>query len=124
MTALFSLWLALASAAPAAKLHKCVDAAGTPSYQTLPCSPGQRGEWVRDVPVVAPAPLWKPQVASPEPARRAARPQARPAPSREGETRCRQARHRAQEMRDRLWNRLSFRQRSELDAEVARACKR
>ena len=38
MSVVVSLWLAWSSAMLAARLHKCVDAGGTASYQSLPCA--------------------------------------------------------------------------------------
>lgn len=111
----------------AAELHKCVDAEGVPSYQSQACPPGARTLWVRDA------------LPEPEPARPAARVAADAAPSpppRKATTRvprsahdpaagrCAAARRAADRKRDREWNRLDFRQRSELDASVTQACRR
>lgn len=127
MSVFFSLWLAFAAALPAAKLHKCVDARGTASYQNLPCAPGQRSEWVREVSAAAGvAPPSRARAAPARSASRAApsRRRATPQRARERESGCEQARRHARDTRDRLWNRLTFQERSELDAEVARACRR
>lgn len=110
--------------ARAAALHKCVGADGVASYQSVPCSEGQRTDWVRAVtaapPAQAPAPAARAITAKARAVRVATRaPPARRDAARE---RCAAARREAEHVRDRLWNRLSFRQRSELDAKVARAC--
>ena len=109
----------------AATLHKCIGRDGASSYQSAPCETGQRTAWARDIeadPVRAiPAP---PPAAAREPAprrtvaARSASPRRDPAAER-----CESARREAEHVRDRLWNRLGFRERSELDAKVARACR-
>jgi len=113
---------------PAASLHKCLGADGVASYQSLPCAPGQRTAWTRAAPppaarvAVPAAPRAAPPPARPQgaPVRRSvARQAADPSASR-----CASVRRAADLTRDRLWNRLSFRQRSDLDARVARACAR
>jgi hypothetical protein len=114
--------------APRPSLHKCLGADGVASYQSLPCGPGQRTAWTRAAPppaAPAPAPALPPadapsrrQAAAPVP-----RSPARPAIDRAA-SRCASVRRAADLTRDRLWNRLSFRQRSELDAKVAQACAR
>jgi hypothetical protein len=112
------------SAVCADELHKCVDAAGAVSYQSAPCAADARTLWVRTVaPEASPArpAAGTPPAAASGPAsprvRRTASPQRDAAASR-----CAAARRSADATRDRLWNRLTFRQRSELDAKVARAC--
>lgn len=110
---------------PGPSLYKCLGADGVASYQSLPCAPGQRTAWTRAAPRLdgPPSPA-SPRAASP-PARQAtavrrtgvARKSANPSASR-----CVAARRAAALTRDRLWNRLSFRQRSDLDAKVAQAC--
>jgi hypothetical protein len=123
---------------PVPSLHKCLGADGVASYQSLPCGPGQRTAWTRAAPAPASPALDEAAAAvapasargdarstpAPRPAavpRRtaAARPAADPSAAR-----CASARRAADLTRDRLWNRLSFRQRSDLDARVARACAR
>ena len=119
--------LAVAGAsAPSTELRKCVGPNGAVSYQDQPCAPGAEQAWVQPVKAVAEAPTTR-SAAS----RRAvpARPRARspgPPPKREDprRARCEQARREADEQRDRLWNKLSFQERSDLDAKVARACAR
>lgn len=126
MHAIFLLFLLLP--VPGPSLHKCLGADGVASYQSLPCAPGQRTAWTRAAPSLA------------EPAPPAASPRAAPPPARPGvamrrtdvvrkspdpsAARCAAARRAAAITRDRLWNRLSFRQRSDLDSQVARACAR
>lgn len=111
---------------PASVLRKCVAADGAVSYQALPCAEGSDQRWAQPV---KPDPVPAPRAAAP-PARTSAPrirasgadpPRPRRDPRRE---RCEAARRSADEQRDRLWNRLSFDQRSELDAKVARACAR
>ncbi|PRH82891.1 hypothetical protein [Arenimonas caeni] len=112
---------------PGPHLRKCVSPAGAVSYQDQPCAPGADEAWVQPVkalpppaPVAAAAPA--PAVAGPVRAgSRAQAPPARPDPRR---ARCDRARREADELRDRQWNRLGFKERSELDARVARACAR
>lgn len=123
----------LPSLSVAAELHKCVAADGQLSYQSEACPPSARTLWVRDaLPEASPPrpaarvatrPTAAPAPTTPAPARtKAAR--ARP-PSRDPQaTRCAKARRAADLRRDREWSRLDFRQRSELDASVARACAR
>lgn len=113
------------TAGPGPQLRKCVAPGGAVSYQDQPCAPGASEAWAQPVkplppsaPVAAPGPAPRPAVvrsAAP------ARVQARADPRR---ARCEQARREADELRDRLWNKLSFAERSELDARVARACAR
>jgi hypothetical protein len=115
----------------AAKLHKCLAADGQPSYQSEACAPGARTLWVRDALPEASPPRPTAQVATqarsepatPAPVRtRAVRTRQ---PSRDPKAaRCAKARRAAELKRNREWNRLDFRQRSELDASVARACAR
>ncbi|WP_146908159.1 hypothetical protein [Arenimonas daejeonensis] len=119
----------LPSLSVAAELHKCLAAGGQLSYQSEACPAGARTLWVRDVlpeaspPRPAARTTAAPAPTTPAPARtKAAR--ARP-PSRDPQaTRCAKARRAADLRRDREWSRLDFRQRSELDASVARACAR
>ncbi|MBY4597542.1 DUF4124 domain-containing protein [bacterium BD-1] len=111
---------------PANVLRKCVAADGAVSYQALPCAEGSEQRWVQPV---KPDPAPRPRAAVP--AERTTAPRVRaglaelPRPQRDPRReRCEAARRKADEKRDRLWNRLSFDQRSELDARVARACAR
>jgi hypothetical protein len=112
--------------ATAPSLHKCLGADGVASYQSLPCGPGQRTAWTRAAPALAaPAPAVPAIAAAP------ARPvvaMARSRPARQvadpSSSRCASARRAADLTRDRLWNKLTFRQRSDLDAKVAQACAR
>lgn len=114
------------TAGPGPQLRKCVAPGGAVSYQDQPCAPGVAEAWAQPVkalppPVVAPVPPSPARTAPVRvaaPARTAA---ARPDPRR---ARCDQARREADDLRDRLWNKLSFAERSELDARVARACAR
>jgi hypothetical protein len=109
--------------APAPSLHKCLGADGVASYQSLPCAPGQRTAWTRAAPALA---VPAPTPAAP-PARAAVATRRGGAARRAADssaTRCASARRAADLTRDRLWNRLSFRQRSDLDARVAQACAR
>lgn len=122
--------LLLSAAGPTAELRKCVAASGAVSYQSLPCAEGSRQAWVQPVKAeAAPRPLPRPAQAAAQ-----ARERRKPAPAvgksrpRGGaearRQRCEKAREQADELRDRLWNKLDFQQRSELDAKVARACAR
>lgn len=119
------LWLlGLSGSVCAAELHKCVGADGGASYQSAPCPPSQRTAWVRAV-VPDAVPARPAATAGSQEPRRA--PRLRPAAVRSRKppvSRCESARRAADQTRDRLWNRLSFKQRSELDARVARACAR
>lgn len=126
------LVLLLAAAPTAAPLYKCIGADGVPSFQSLPCEPGQRTAWTRASPAPASAPSPSAPAARTGAPGRAAR-EVRPATPRQAivrrpadpvATRCAAARRAADLTRDRLWNRLTFRQRSELDDKVARACAR
>lgn len=125
-------WLAVlavflaACAARADELHKCVAADGAVSYQSAPCAATARTLWVRRV-----APEMTPvrptaQVAAgadDPPGARKIPARARTVPRRDAKAaRCAAARRSADVTRDKLWNRLSFKQRSDLDAQVARAC--
>lgn len=118
---------------PVTELRKCIGAKGAVSYQSLPCAPGSRQAWAQPIkPGSAPPPPTA--QASHGPGRRQAVPakgkparQAgprRPSPAQVRRQRCDKARREADEQRDRLWNKLDFQQRSELDARVARACSR
>ncbi len=122
---LLLMW-ARPDAAAADELHKCVDAVGTVSYQSAPCAAAARTLWVRTVaPDPVPArPTARVAMRQDEtPARRSATTPARAAPRRDAQAaRCESARRSADARRDKDWNRLTFRQRSELDAQVARAC--
>lgn len=124
--------LLVSAASPSTELRKCVAASGAVSYQTLPCAEGSHQAWAQPVKAEAEPP---PRAATPpEPARKQARrkplPAAGKARPRAGgaaqarRLRCDKARKEADELRDRLWNKLDFQQRSELDAKVARACAR
>lgn len=116
----------VACAARADELHKCVATDGAVSYQSAPCAATARTLWVRRV-----APETTPvrptaQVAAgaddPPGARRIPA-RVRTAPRRDAKAeRCAAARRSADVTRDKLWNRLTFKQRSDLDAQVARAC--
>lgn len=117
----------LAGMADAPAIHRCIAGDGTTRYQSAPCPPDTRQDWVRAI-VVEDTPL----VVAPVAPTRAAPPRALPLrrTSRRGsggsdrDRRCAEARRDADATRDRLWNRLGFRERSELDAVVARACSR
>ncbi|GGA66310.1 hypothetical protein GCM10011521_00500 [Arenimonas soli] len=127
--------LLLSAAGPTAELRKCVAASGAVSYQTLPCADGSHQAWVQPVKAES-AP--RPRTASAPPAAGPDRGQARRRPSpaagkarahgagtaQARRLRCEKARRQADDLRDRLWNKLDFQQRSELDARVARACAR
>lgn len=121
----FLLMLIPAPALPA-QLHKCAGDDGRVSYQSGPCAPGARTLWVRTVADEAkPArPAARVSPAAEPSTQTTARPRATPKKRDPAATRCANARRQAETTRDRLWNRLSFRQRSELDARVARACSR
>jgi hypothetical protein len=117
----------LPSAVAAEELHKCVDAEGAVSYQSAPCAADARTLWVRTVAPettpARPAAVAKAGPVASAPGARAGGPQRLlPKRSDADRTRCAAARRSADATRDRLWNRLTFRQRSELDAKVARAC--
>lgn len=116
------LFAGLVPAADAAILHKCVDAGGQASYQSQPCGAAQRTEWVREAP---PEPARAPVTVSvPTPVRVTPAVRVRGTGGPSPPSACERARRAAQARFDREWNRLSFRQRSELDATVARACSR
>lgn len=126
MTRLLLLLACLPNLALAAGLHKCLAADGQLSYQSDACPDGARTLWVRDVlpEATPPRPAARVSAATPPPAPRTKALRARP-PSRDAQAmRCAKARRAAELKRDREWNRLDFRQRSELDASVARACAR
>lgn len=122
--------LLLAAAAPTAELRKCVAPGGAVSYQGKPCAEGSREAWVQPV-KADPAPPLEARAArrdALDAPRRAPR-AARAAPKRETarelrRKRCEKARAEADAKRDKLWNKLDFKARSELDASVARACAR
>ncbi len=121
----------LAAPASANALYKCLARNGEASYQSQACADGQRTAWVRELAPLAPAVAVPVAMPTPAPGSRAA---ASSVPARRGTkssshagsaaTRCAAARQSAARQRDRLWNRLSFKQRSELDARVALACAR
>jgi hypothetical protein len=137
------LGLGATAAAPrpasAPAIHRCVGVGGDISYQSAPCAAGARQDWVRPLPPPAPTPLSERSVSSRRnaPASVAATPAVRRGtPARSG-TRarapssrarapspCERARRAADAIREQQWNRLGFRERSELDAGVARACAR
>ena len=122
--------LLVAAASPTAELRKCIAPGGAVSYQTRPCAEDSRQAWVQPV-KAEPAP-GAAKVKGPRESRTAARaaPRApRAAPRRETardlrRKRCDKARAAADAKRDKLWNKLDFKARSELDAAVARACAR
>lgn len=122
--------LLLAAASPTAELRKCVAPGGAVSYQGKPCAEGSREAWVQPVKAdPVPAPAVRAQAAKPPRASRPAPRLLRTPPRRETardrrRKRCEKARAEADAKRDRLWNKLDFKARSELDASVARACAR
>ena len=125
------LWILvlLVSAAATPSLHKCIGADGVASYQSLPCTAGQRTAWTRQPEplAAAPAPVPLPRVAPPRGTPRTVAAARAPVARKSADpsaTRCANARRAADLTRDRLWNRLTFRQRSDLDAKVALACER
>lgn len=112
-------------AARADELHKCVAADGAVSYQSAPCAATARTLWVRRIaPETTPArPTAQVAGGDDSPGARRGTTRTRSAPRRDAKAeRCAAARRSADLTRDRLWNRLSFKQRSDLDAQVARAC--
>lgn len=123
--------LLLSAASPGADLYKCVAPSGAVSYQSLPCAEDSRQAWVQPVKAEPSArPHAKKEARSEPRVRRRPAPtvrKARPRPPSEAHKRrlrCEKARREADELRDRLWNKLDFQQRSDLDAKVARACAR
>ncbi|WP_374601376.1 DUF4124 domain-containing protein [Arenimonas sp.] len=126
--------LLLSAASPGADLYKCVAPSGAVSYQSLPCAGNSRQAWVQPVKAeVAPAPraqAGRVRAAGPPGRGRAAAATVRqakprqPGAAQKRRMRCEKARREADALRDRLWNKLDFRQRSDLDAKVARACGR
>jgi hypothetical protein len=123
--AVLAVFLA-ACGARADELHKCAAADGAVSYQSAPCAATARTLWVRRV-----APETTPvrptaQVAAgvdDQPGARKIPARVRTASRRDAKAeRCAAARRSADVTRDKLWNRLTFKQRSDLDARVARAC--
>ncbi|HEY9142740.1 MAG TPA: hypothetical protein VIM90_01745 [Arenimonas sp.] len=128
---MFLLPVLLSAAGPTAELRKCVAASGAVSYQSLPCAEGSRQAWVQPVKAEAePRPLPRSAQAAPQsrerrkPAPAVGKSQPRGGAAQARRQRCEKAREQADELRDRLWNKLDFQQRSELDAKVARACAR
>ena len=119
-------WLLLSGHAQAEDLHKCVGPGGAVSYQSAPCAEDARTLWVRPVtPDPVPArPTARVASSSGDAAPRRASATGKHSRSRPDARaeRCAAARRAADITRDRLWNRLSFKQRSELDADVERAC--
>ncbi|HEX5694052.1 MAG TPA: hypothetical protein VFY00_05485 [Arenimonas sp.] len=129
--------LLLSEQTPDPQLRKCVGATGAVSYQSLPCGQGSREAWVQPIKAGS-APEPPARMAARSSARSADRRAARPASRRSvrktaprrasaGQARrerCKKARREADALRDRLWNKLDFQQRSDLDAKVARACAR
>lgn len=141
LPAIFLLAVLPVAGVRATQVHKCVAASGAVSYQSDACGEGQRTLWVRGLDALAPL---TPASALPRdgaaaatgPASRRTAP-ARPSPPTRTATarranpahvnaakRCEAARRAADETRHRQWSRLSFRERSALDARVARACRR
>ena len=122
---LVSVLAVAGTAGPGPQLRKCVAPGGAVSYQDQPCAPGAAEAWAQPVkslpppaPAAAPGPASRPVVVrAPAPVRASARSDPRRA-------RCDKARREADELRDRLWNKLTFAERSDLDARVARACAR
>lgn len=115
------------TAGPGPQLRKCVAPGGAVSYQDQPCAADAAEAWAQPVKSLPPPPApVVADAASPRPAGSRATAGARPPPARPDprRARCDQARREADEQRDRLWNKLSFAERSELDARVARACAR
>ena len=111
-------------AADAKVVRRCVGGDGTISWQSAACDPGAREAAVRPIAIVgvAPAPVADGRAARSAPVRRGTamhRPAVDPA-----RARCAAARRAADARRERDWNRLGFRERSQLDADVARACAR
>lgn len=122
--------LLLSAASPGADLYKCVAASGAVSYQSLPCAEGSHQAWVQPVKAEPPARQRAPKARAeprqrrgPAPTARKARPRP-PSDAQKRRLRCEKARREADDLRDRLWNKLDFQQRSDLDAKVARACAR
>jgi hypothetical protein len=112
--------------ARADELHKCAAADGAVSYQSAPCAATARTLWVRRVtPETTPArPTAKVAGGDDSPGARRVTARVRSAPRRDARAeRCAAARRSADVTRDKLWNRLTFKQRSDLDAQVARACR-
>lgn len=126
--------LLMVSAPPsAAELRKCVGATGAVSYQTLPCADGSRQAWVQPIKPGSAPPPPRPETPERPRGKSAAKPSLkagrgaaprRPSAADIRRQRCEKARREADELRDRLWNKLDFQQRSDLDAKVARACSR
>jgi hypothetical protein len=125
-------WLAVlavvlaACGARADELHKCAAADGAVSYQSAPCAATARTLWVRRVaPEATPVrPTAKVAGGDDSPGARRVTARVRSAPRRDARAeRCAAARRSADVTRDKLWNRLTFKQRSDLDAQVARACR-
>lgn len=121
------LLMAIAEPPATMVLRKCVAPGGATRYQTAPCGEGDTEAWSQPVQPEPPRPAARPsgQAAPTRPATarapRAASPRASAREARR--QRCERARREADEQRDRFWNRLTFDQRSALDAKVARACR-
>ena len=120
--------LAVAGASvPSTELRKCVGANGAVSYQDQPCAPGASEAWTQPVKALAPPPVAAAATARVAPAPARGRVAAVRAPAKREDprrARCDKARREADGIRDRLWNKLGFQERSDLDAKVARACAR
>jgi hypothetical protein len=133
-------WLLVGTlaAADATQMRRCEAADGAVAYQTAPCADGESETWRR--PLQAPLAAAADASGATAPAGHAAdrrRPASRPPAARRrgapspaaraadaARARCERARRDADQARDTGWNRLDFRARSALDAEVARACRR
>jgi len=110
--------------ADAEVVRRCVGADGAVSWQSAACDDGAREVAVRVVvaATATPAMASEPRAMRTAPVRRGVAIR-RPATD-AARARCAAARREADARRERDWNRLGFRERSQLDAGVARACAR
>ena len=121
------LILALAATpAGAAVLHKCVDAQGVASYQSLPCGPGQAQAWSRPVPPepARPAPAPPPTPARPMRVVGAGGSRVLPPTRRDaGQAACRSAREADARYRQRPLSEIRFAELRRLGDAIHRACR-
>jgi len=115
--------LCVAASADAARLFKCVQSDGVPSFQSAPCVTAGRQVWVREVIAEPLPPPAVPATArSRPPPRRAVRSVSAQTPH--AAATCAAAREAAADERDRRWREISIDDLRRLDAQLERACRR